>query len=70
MTVIVSAFGVAGRLAGDLLDSALGWASSLLFGRVPGAHRRYLTLMMAGSFAWMLVLLGLLLLAIASGLMA
>ncbi len=68
--MIVSAFGLAGRLAGDLLDSALGWASSLLFGRVPGAHRRYLTLMMAGSLAWMLVIVGLLLPAIASLLIA
>jgi hypothetical protein len=34
MTILVSVFGFAGRFAGDLLTSALGWASSLLFGRV------------------------------------
>src|SRR5256885_403320 len=59
MTLIISAFGVAGRFAGDLLSSALGWASSLLFGRVPRTHERYVLLMMAGSFLWLLVLLGL-----------
>jgi hypothetical protein len=39
MTILVSVFGFVGRFAGDLLTSALGWASSLLFGRVPRAHQ-------------------------------
>lgn len=38
MTMILSAFGLLGRFAGDLLTSALSWASSLLFGRVPRSH--------------------------------
>src|ERR1035437_11153438 len=50
MTILVSVFGFAGRFAGDLLTSALGWASSLLFGRVPRSHQVFLVLMMAGSF--------------------
>jgi hypothetical protein len=41
MTMLVSAFGIAGRIAGDLMTSALGWASSLLFGRVPRTHRSF-----------------------------
>lgn len=44
MTMIVSIFGFAGRIAGDLLTTALGWASSLLFGRVPRSHQIYLVL--------------------------
>ena len=66
MTMLISFFGFAGRIAGDLLTSALGWASSLLFGRVPRSHQVFLVLMMAGSFTWLLLLLGLVLPSIAA----
>jgi hypothetical protein len=66
MTVLVSVFGVAGRFAGDLLASALGWASSLLFGRVPRSHQIFLVLMMAWSFLWLMMVLGLLIPTVAS----
>lgn len=66
MTILISAFGFAGRFAGDLLTSALGWASSLLFGRVPRSHQIFVVLMMAASFLWVVVLLGLLIPSIAS----
>jgi len=66
MTMLLSAFGLLGRFAGDLLTSALSWASSLLFGRVPRSHQVFLVLMMAGSFLWLLVGLGLVLPGIAS----
>jgi hypothetical protein len=58
MTTIISVFGILGRFAGDLMMSALGWASSLLFGRVPRSHQIYLVLMMAGSFLWIVAVLG------------
>jgi len=70
MTILISVFGFAGRIAGDLLTSALGWASSLLFGRVPRTHRIFLVLMMAGSFAWILFVLALLVPTIGSVLLA
>ena len=70
MTMIVSIFGFAGRIAGDLLTSALGWASSLLFGRVPRSHQIYLVLMMAWSFLWVMFVLGLLIPTVASVLLA
>lgn len=66
MTILVSVFGVAGRFAGDLLTTALGWASSLLFGRVPRSHQIFLVLMMAFSFLWLVVGVGLLLPSIAA----
>ena len=66
MTMLLSAFGLLGRFAGDLLTSALSWASSLLFGRVPRSHQVFLVLMMAGSFLWLLVGLGLVIPGIAS----
>jgi len=58
--MIISIFGIAGRWAGDLLTSALGWASSLLFGRVPRSHQVFLVLMMALSILWSLSVLGIL----------
>lgn len=70
VTFLVSALGVAGRVAGDLLTSALGWASTLLFGRVPSSHRVLLVLMMALSLAWLVALLGLAVPAVASFLAA
>ena len=60
MTMLVSAVGVVGRIAGDLLTSALAWASSLLFGRVPKSHEIYLILMMAASLLWIVTLVSLL----------
>jgi hypothetical protein len=70
MTMVVSIFGILGRFAGDLLTSALGWASSLLFGRVPRSHQVFLVLMMAGSFLWTILVLSLLVPGIASLLLA
>ena len=70
MTILVSVFGFAGRFAGDLLTSALGWASSLLFGRVPRSHQVFLVLMMAGSFLWLVLLLALVLPIVSSTLLA
>lgn len=70
MTMVVSIFGIAGRFAGDLLTSALGWASSLLFGRVPRSHQIFLVLMMAWSFLWLILVLGLLVPSTASFLLA
>jgi hypothetical protein len=52
MTILISILGFIGRAAGNLLTSALGWASSLLFGRVPQSHQIYVTLLMAASFLW------------------
>ncbi len=66
MTMLLSGFGLVGRFAGDLLTSALSWASSLLFGRVPRSHQIFLVLMMAGSFLWLIVVLSLIIPGIAS----
>jgi hypothetical protein len=66
----VSIFGILGRFAGDLLTSALGWASSLLFGRVPRSHQIFLVVMMAWSFTWVVMVLGLLVPSVASFLLS
>ncbi len=68
--MIISLIGIAGRMAGDLLTSALGWASSLLFGRVPRSHQVFLVLMMALSLLWAVAVLGIVLPSVNSLLLA
>ena len=58
MTAIVSLFGIIGRFAGDLLNTATGWAGTLMFGRVPQSHRRYLSAMLGGSVLWIVLVIG------------
>src|SRR6185369_14852040 len=57
MTAIVSLFGFVARFAGDLLNTATGWAGSLMFGRVPQSHRRYLTAILGGSVLWVVLVI-------------
>lgn len=58
MTLLISAVGVIGRLAGALLTTSLGWASTLLFGRVRSSHQIFVVTMLAGSLVWLLLLVG------------
>ena len=57
MTFLVSILGIAGRYAGDLLTATTGWAGSLMFGRVPQSHQRYLSAMLGGSILWAILVL-------------
>ena len=57
MTAIVSLFGFVARFAGDLLNTATGWAGTLMFGRVPQSHRRYLTAILGGSVLWVILVI-------------
>jgi hypothetical protein len=56
MTILISIIGIVGRMAGDVLASSLGWASSLLFGRVPRSHQVLVAMMLAGSLLWILLI--------------
>lgn len=58
MAIFATIFGVLGRFAGKLLTAALGWASTLLFGRVPQSKQILLVLMTFGSVVWVVLLLG------------
>ena len=58
MAIFATIFGVLGRFAGKLLTAALGWASTLLFGRVPQEKQILLLLMTFGSVVWVVLLLG------------
>lgn len=52
MTTLVSLVGIVGRAIGGVLTTSLGWASSLLYGRIPTAHRKYVDIVMGASLAW------------------
>ena len=61
MTTLISLVGIIGRAAGKLLGTALGWASSLLFGRVPRSHQIFVSLLMGGSLLWVVLIVATLL---------
>lgn len=60
MAILATIFGLLGRFVGKLLTAALGWASTLLFGRVPQNKQILLVLITFGSVAWVAMLLGVL----------
>jgi hypothetical protein len=60
MAILATIFGLLGRFVGKLLTAALGWASTLLFGRVPQNKQILLVLITFGSIAWVAMLLGVL----------
>lgn len=58
MAIFAGVFALIGRQAGRFLTAALGWASTLLFGRVPQSRQVILAIMTLGSIAWVAMLLG------------
>ena len=58
MAILATIFGLAGRFVGRLLTAALGWASTLLFGRVPQDRQLLLVLITFGSIAWVVLVIG------------
>ena len=60
MAILAGIFGVLGRFVGKLLTAALGWASTLLFGRVARNKQILLVLITFGSIAWVAMVIGVL----------
>jgi hypothetical protein len=61
MAILAALFAFGSRFVGKILTTALGWASTMLFGRVP-ASRQYLLLGITfGSVIWVVLLVGVLL---------
>jgi hypothetical protein len=58
MAIIGGIFAAAGRFAGKVVTMLLGWASVLLFGRVPQSKQLLLALITFGSLAWVVALVG------------
>jgi hypothetical protein len=61
MAFLAGIVGVIGRFAGKLLTTTLGWASSLLFGRVPQSRQIVLALVTFGSVIWAALVVGIVL---------
>jgi hypothetical protein len=60
MAIIGSVFAMVGRFAGRLLNSALGWATLLLFGKVEGRKQTILLVIALASLVWVLTVVGVL----------
>ena len=61
MAIIGSLFALLGRFVGKALTTTLGWASVLLFGRVPQDRQIWLAVLTFGSLAWVVAVIGILL---------
>src|SRR6185503_3161498 len=52
MAIVASIFALLGRFVGRVLTTTLGWASLLLFGRIPQDRQVWLAVLTFGSLAW------------------
>ena len=60
MALVASVFALAGRFLGRVLTMALGWATMLLFGRIPQSKQLLLSGLALAPLAWVLALIGVL----------
>ena len=58
MALLASLFAVVGRFLGRILTTTLGWASVLLFGRVPQDRQVWLAVLTFGSLVWVVAVAG------------
>lgn len=58
MALIASLFALVGRFVGRVLTTALGWASIMLFGRIPQDRQIWLAVLTFGSLAWVAAVAG------------
>jgi hypothetical protein len=58
MALIGSLFALLGKFVGRILTTTLGWASSLLFGRVPQDRQVWLAVLTFGSLVWVAAIAG------------
>jgi hypothetical protein len=58
MAIFQAVLALVFRSAGRLLNTAFGWATVMLFGKVPQDRQIYLSVIAFGSIAWMVAVLG------------
>ena len=58
MTIIGGLIGMVGRFAGQILNTTLGWATLLLFGKVPQSRQVLLLVIVFGSLLWVALVIG------------
>lgn len=61
MALLLTLAALLGRFAGKILGTALDWAGTLLFGRVPESRRIVLTVISLASLGWLVAVVGILL---------
>jgi hypothetical protein len=61
VALIASLFALVGRFVGRVLTTTLGWASVLLFGRIPQDRQVWLAVLTFGSLGWVAAVVGILL---------
>ena len=58
MAILQALLAALTRSAGRLLNTALGWATVMIFGKVPEDRQIYLSVLAFGSVLWIVVVLG------------
>lgn len=58
MPIVAGAISLLGRFAGQLLNTTLGWATLLLFGKVPQQRQLILLVIVFGSLVWVALVIG------------
>jgi hypothetical protein len=58
VALIASLFALVGRFVGRILTTTLGWASILLFGRIPQDRQAWFAVLTFGSLAWVAAVIG------------
>lgn len=58
MAILATLLAFGSRFAGKILTTALGWASTLLFGRVPADRQKLVLAITFGSVIWMALVAG------------
>ena len=58
MAIVQALLALVFRSAGRLLNTAFGWATTMLFGKVPQDRQIYLSVIAFGSIAWIIAVLG------------
>jgi len=58
VTIIGGLFSLLGRFAGQILNTTLGWATLLLFGKVPQSRQTLLLVIVFGSLVWVALVIG------------
>jgi hypothetical protein len=58
VTIITGIVGLLGRFAGQILNLTLGWATLLLFGKVPHSRQVLLLVIVFGSLIWVALVVG------------
>lgn len=60
MAILAAVLSTLGRFAGQILNTTLGWATLLLFGKVPQQKQIVLLMMVFGSLIWVVLVVGVL----------